>query len=128
MAKPIIAHTAQDSTRPLHPGHKLFAECGIEFRHERGAWLVPSENSIGFYEVRLSPIEFCECSDFKHRGEPCKHIHSAALAQSKSGTCSCCGHRVLGRFLSEVTADDGLLSWFIGDEVCADCIRAGYWV
>jgi hypothetical protein len=69
----------------------------------------------------------CECDDFKHRGEPCKHVHAATLAQSKSGTCSCCGQRVLSRFLSEVIEDDGLLSWFAGDELCGDCVKAGFW-
>jgi hypothetical protein len=29
--------------------------------------------------------------------------------------------------LSEVTEDDALLSWFVGDELCADCIRDGFW-
>jgi hypothetical protein len=69
----------------------------------------------------------CECADFEHRDEPCKHVHTAALAQSKSGTCSCCGQRVLSRFLSEVIEDDGLLSWFAGDELCGDCVKAGFW-
>ncbi len=32
------------------------------------------------------------------------------------------------RFTSEVREDDGLLSWFPGDVLCADCIRAGMWV
>jgi SWIM zinc finger len=92
--------------------------------------LVPSANDsavVGFYEVRLGPVEACECADFEHRGKPCKHIHAAALAQSKSGICSCCGQRVLDRFLSEVTEDDGLLSWFAGDALCGDCVKAGFW-
>jgi hypothetical protein len=29
--------------------------------------------------------------------------------------------------LSEVTEDDALLSWFIGDELCAECIKTSYW-
>ena len=62
---------------------------------------------VGFYEVRLGTAEVCECANFKHRGEPCKHIHAAILAQSKSATCSCCGQRVLDRFLSEVTEVGG---------------------
>ena len=89
--------------------------------------MVPSANDaiVGFYEVRLGPVEVCECVDFEHRGEPCKHIHAAALAQSKSGTCSCCGQRVLGRFLSEVTEDDGPLSWFPSQEIYERCSKAG---
>ena len=88
---------------------------------------MPSENGCAYYAVRLGPVETCECADYEHRGSKCKHIVSAAIAESKSGSCSCCGHKVLGRFLSEVQEDDGLLSWFVGDELCADCIRAGYW-
>ena len=130
MAKSSVARSGQESTdTKVEQGSKLFREHSVQFRHERGAWLVPSENDavVGFYEVRLKPVEVCECADFEHRGEPCKHIHAAILAQSKSGTCSCCGQRVLGRFLSEVTEADGLLSWFAGDALCGDCIRAGYW-
>ena len=129
MAKSIIAHSAQESTSQARRGRELFAEHTNQFRHKRGAWLVPSANDaiVGFYEVRLGPVEVCDCVDFEHRGEPCKHIHGAALAQSKSGTCSCCGQRVLNRFLDEVTEDDALLGWFVGDMICTDCIRAGYW-
>ncbi len=129
MIEQSLAQSTQESTSSrVERGQELFAERGIEFRHERGAWLVPSENGIAFYEVRLSPIESCECAGRQHRGGRCKHIAAASRAQAKSRTCSCCGHRVLGRFLSEVTEDDGLLSWFVGDELCADCIRAGFWV
>jgi hypothetical protein len=34
---------------------------------------------------------------------------------------------VLRRFTTEVSEDDGLLSWFPGDVLCADCIRTGFW-
>jgi hypothetical protein len=34
----------------------------------------------------------------------------------------------LGRFVSEVTEDDELLSFYPADRICADCIRARYWV
>ena len=49
------------------------------------------------------------------------------VSKAKSLQCSCCGHRVLERFTTEAS-DDGLLSWFAGDVLYADCIRAGYWV
>jgi hypothetical protein len=35
--------------------------------------------------------------------------------------------RILGQFLSEVTEDDELLSWFLGDELWPNCLRAGFW-
>ena len=130
MAKFSVARSGQESTdKRVEQGRELFSEHSVQFRHEHGAWLVPSANDavVGFYKVRLGSVEVCECVDFEHNGEPCKHIHAAALAQSRSAPCSCCGHRVLGRFLSEVTEDDNLLSWFPGDGLCADCIQAGHW-
>jgi hypothetical protein len=130
MAKFSVARSGQESTdERVEQGRELFSGHSVQFRHERGAWLVPSGNDalVAFYEVRLSPIEMCECTDFKHRGKPCQHMHATALAQSKSATCSCCGQRVLNRFLSEVVEEDELLGWFVGDLLCADCVRAGYW-
>jgi hypothetical protein len=29
--------------------------------------------------------------------------------------------------VSEVQEEDGLLSWFVGDRLCADCVNGGYW-
>ena len=130
MAKVSVARSGQESIdERAEQGRELFRERSVQFRHEHGAWLVPSANDavVSFYKVRLGSVEVCECLDFKHRGEPCKHIRAATLAQSKSGTCSCCGQRVLGRLHSEVTEDDGLLSWFAGDLICADCIKQGTW-
>ncbi len=110
-------------------GRKLYRERGDEFRHEHGAWLVPSRTDEDqVYEVCLGPVESCECSERTYAGDACPHIAAASMAQAKSSVCSCCGRRVLGRFLSQVTEDDELLSWFVGNVLCADCIRDGYWV
>ncbi len=46
---------------------------------------------------------------------------------AKSGTCGCCGQRTLRRLLTEVLEEDQLLSWYPGERLCSDCIRAGYW-
>ena len=130
MAKFSVARSGHESTdERVEQGRELFREHCLQFRHERGAWLVPSANdsAVGFYEVRLGPVEACECADFEHRGGACKHVHAAAVAHAKSVVCDCCGHRVLGRFASEVEEEDGLLSWYPGQRLCADCIRAGYW-
>lgn len=109
-------------------GRGLFRELGHTFRHERGAWFIPSRTVEGrVYEVRLGTVERCECGDYTYRGARCAHITAASIAQAKSRICSCCGQRVLGRFLSEVTEGDALLSWFVGDELCADCIQEGFW-
>jgi hypothetical protein len=129
MAKDSLARSGKESTdKSVERGRQLFREHCLQFRHEGGAWLVPSNDAVvDFYRVRLGPAEVCECAVFKHRGEPCKHIYSARTAHAKSSLCSCCGHRVLNRFLSEVVEEDELLGWFVGDMLCADCIKAGYW-
>ncbi len=129
MANPIIAHSAQETTARVEGGRELYAERAQEFRFEAGVWYVPCSSVEGrVYEVRLEPVEACECKDFEVRGEPCLHITAARIAHAKSRVCSCCRNRVLGRFLSEVTEEDGLLAWFVGDELCGDCIKDGYWV
>ena len=141
MATPSLAHPAYPSTdrsgdlehvssvaaRVLR-GQALYREHAEDFVYRNGAWLVASDAVPGrAYEVRLGPVERCECGHYRHRGVVCKHVYAARIAHSKSRICSCCGHRVLGRFVTEVTEDDALLSWFVGDVLCADCIRAGYW-
>jgi hypothetical protein len=130
MATATVAHTQREyiPVDRIAEGRGFYAEFGHTFRHEHGAWIVPSRTVEGrVYEVRLGPVEACECKDHEHRGVKCAHIVAASIARAKSRRCSCCGQRVLGRFLSEVTEDDALLSWFVGDELCADCIKEGYW-
>jgi hypothetical protein len=131
---PLITEALQDTTREnarAERGRRLFEERYNEIEHlENGCWLVPSSNLLnGSYIVSLRQPEEprCECADHTYRGSRCYHIIAAEIADSKSRTCSCCGHRVLGRFTEEVTEDDGLLSWFPGDVLCADCIRKGFW-
>jgi hypothetical protein len=132
VSKGSLAQTAPQSTTNLDArvlrGQRLFREHAEQFMWRRGTWFVPSENGVDYYAVRLGPVEVCECRDYEHRGGRCKHIHAASIAHAKSGVCSCCGHMVLNRFLSAAEEDDNLLSWFVGDALCADCIRAGFWV
>jgi hypothetical protein len=133
MASTSLARSGHQSTTEVEHaprvlrGQRLFREHAAGFLHKRGTWFVPSENGCAYYAVRLGPVETCECADYEHRGGRCKHIHAASIAHAESSRCSCCGHRVLNRFLSEVVEEDYLLSWFVGDLLCADCIRAGYW-
>ncbi len=128
MANTILAGSPQETTTRVERGRKLFEERSVEFRHEHGVWWVPSCTGASVYGVRLGPVETCECADFEYRGGLCKHVYAARIAETKSRTCSCCGQRVLGRFTTEVHEDDELLSWFPGDVLCADCIRARFWV
>jgi hypothetical protein len=132
MAKPIIADSGNESTINtirLEPGRELFAERYNEIEHIKGeAWYVPASHLLDDrYIVRLGDNPSCECADSGYRHVFCKHQVAASIAASKSRTCDCCGVSVLGRFLSEVTEDDGLLSWYPGDELCGTCISAGYW-
>jgi SWIM zinc finger len=128
--KESLAHPAHQSTRELR-GIALFRDHADEIRFEPAdsVWLVPSQHDVTFvYEVRLGRRgESCECRDFEHRGGPCLHIHAATIARAKTTTCSCCSQRVAWRFVTEVTEDHGLLAWFVGDWLCADCIHKGRW-
>jgi hypothetical protein len=131
MAKSILAGSPRKLTAAAASairGIKLFEERSDDFRYRQGAWLIPSENGVGVYEVRLGPVETCECKDHGFRHRACTHITAANIAQSKSVVCSCCGLRVLGRYTTEVTEDGELLSWYPGDVLCGTCVRGGFWV
>ncbi len=130
MAKPILAHPAQETTTRTERGVEILEDRYNEVEHVAGeTWSVPSSNLlVGTYHVRLGDAPSCECADFTYRQRNCKHIATAQLAESKSRVCSCCNRKVLGRFTTEVSEDHELLSWFPGDVLCADCIRVGFWV
>ncbi len=130
MIEQSLAHPAHPTIDRIERGRVLYRERADEFEYKNGSWFVPSGTVEGrTYAVRLGPVESCECSDHEHRGSSfaCKHIAAASIAQAKSRVCSCCGCRVLGRFVTEVREGDELLSWFVGDHLCADCIAAGFW-
>ncbi len=132
-AQPIITEEKQAEARASsreERGRQIFEERYNEITHVAGdEWYVPASALLdGRYVVRLGDNPSCECPDHEYRGATCKHIIAATIANAKSRTCSCCSRRVLGRFTEEVTEDDELLSWFPGDELCVECIRAGYWV
>ena len=129
MANTSLAGSPQQThASRIERGLRLFEEHALEIHNVAPAelWCVPSPSG-GFYAVGLDP-ERCECACYEYRGRPCEHIVAASIAKAKSRTWSCCGQRVLGRFTTEVSEDDGLLSWFPGDVLCADCIREGFWV
>jgi hypothetical protein len=122
-----LGHVGPIAERVLK-GTRIYREHADDFVYRGGAWVIASDTVPGrVYEVRLGPIERCECPDHAHRGVACKHIYASRIAQSKSRVCSCCGQRVLGRFTTEVHEEHELLSWFVGDVICADCIRTGFW-
>jgi hypothetical protein len=114
-------------TRELR-GIALFRDLADEIRFEDGIWFVPSQHeATSVYEVVLGRRgESCECQDFEHLGESCKHIVAATIARAKSTTCSCCGNRVPWKNVTEVQEEDGLLAWFVGDRLCDAC-APGYW-
>jgi hypothetical protein len=131
MSSKSLAQSAHQSTTEvrLDRGRQLFTERWDEIEHISGDfWTVPSGNLLtGTYTVKLGYDPRCGCKDHYFRGSFCYHLVAASIMASKSRSCDCCGRRVPGRFLSTVEEDDNLLSWFIGDALCADCIRAGYW-
>jgi hypothetical protein len=122
-----ISSVAPAILERIERGRRLFAERGEDFVHEAGIWFITSDTIPGrVYEANVNRGT-CECSDFQIRNVACKHLTAATIAHAKSVVCDCCGHRVLGRFVSEVEEEDGLLSWYPGQRICSDCERAGYW-
>jgi hypothetical protein len=126
MATNIIPLSEQRAKARIRRGRQLFEDHADEIVFlENDIWAVPGTLTTHLVNVRLSR---CDCADYEHRGALlCKHQVAASIANAKSRTCSCCSERVLGRFTTEVTEEDGLLSWFVGDVLCAECIRSGYW-
>jgi hypothetical protein len=86
LATTSLAHPAHESTTREERGRRLFEEHGDEIRFEDGVWLVPSQSEgTSVYEVTLGLRASCECKDFEfngRKGEPCKHIRCARLAQA----------------------------------------------
>ena len=100
-------------------GIALYRDCGEEIEHLAGrTWSVPSCSGEGLYPVDLQ-AETCECPDFGHREENCKHIYAAAIASAKSGSCAGCSKRVRRRLLREVGPEN--LTFFEGDALCSSC-------
>lgn len=131
MIKESVARSGQEPQTRIDRGRRLYAEHVDEIRYEDGVWFVPSEHeATSVYEVTLGRRgESCECTDFEIRnpeGE-CKHIVAATIAKAKSTACSCCGQRVPWKFATQVHEEHGLLAWFPGDRLCAECVRTGYW-
>lgn len=131
MIEQSLAQSAPPSTTTvrLERGRELYRERYNEIEWLReDEWYVPASNLLDDrYVVRLGDNPRCECSDASFRHVFCKHQVAASIAASKSRTCDCCGNRVLGKLLTEVTEDDGLLSWYPGEELCSECISQGYW-
>ncbi len=128
MASTSLPASAKEATTRVQRGRDLYTEHANEIRFERGSWYVPSNSVEGrFYAVRLGPVESCECPDHTYRGARCQHVTAAVVARAKSTKCACCGNRVPWRFVSEVQEEDELLSWFVGDRLCSDCVRGGFW-
>jgi hypothetical protein len=128
MATTSLPASREEATTRVRRGRDLYAERGTEISYKDGSWYVPSATVEGrVYAVRLGPVETCECPDHEHRGAKCLHVTAATIARAKSTRCSCCGHRVPRRLCTEVHEEHGLLAWFPGDRLCADCVRGGFW-
>jgi transposase len=64
---------------------ELAAKSRITFAD--GAWLVPSQTSIGtVYRVAIGDTPSCECEDFQLRQQPCKHVLAAKIVAGRNGT------------------------------------------
>jgi hypothetical protein len=123
MATTSVQRDEPQSTRELR-GLTLFEEHGSEMTYEDGVWFVPSQHDgTSVYAVVIGRRgEACECSDFEHRGQACKHIVAATICRAKPGPCAECGCRFRHRDLCPVPEDD--LTYFGGDELCCEHARA----
>jgi hypothetical protein len=112
----------RQSTREQR-GLQLFEEHGSEITYEDGVWYVPSQHdATSVYEVTLGHRgEACECSDFEHRGQSCKHVFCALIARAKTSSCDCCRKRFPIREIVEVMENHESLTWFPGNLLCEEC-------
>ncbi len=129
MTNTSLPASAKEATTRVERGRQLWEEHGTEIRFEDGVWFIPSQSDLtSVYEVVLGRRgESCECAAYAYQSGSCKHIYAATIAKAKSTTCDCCGNRVPWGFVSEVREEDELLSWFVGDRLCADCVNGGFW-
>jgi hypothetical protein len=119
--KSLPQRTTVPTTTRATRGLQLFRSRGDEIRRYRGTvWSVPSCGGEGVYLVELTS-GVCTCPDLPPKGESCKHVVAATVANAKSASCSGCGDRVPRRDLIEVTEDHESLTFFEGDHVCEDC-------
>jgi hypothetical protein len=113
------AHVSTREQRGLALAQERTAEI---WRVDRWKWRVPSTTTETVYIVSLKP-EFCPCTDYTRTGVTCKHMYAAWAVRAKYGTCEGCGRRYRRRDLVEVTEEHESLTWFEGDQLCADCAR-----
>jgi hypothetical protein len=90
-----LAHPAHRPNTREHRALELYRERGHEIRHvDQDLYLVPSCTGRGFYSVDYSE-ETCDCPDFTHRGENCKHIYAVGISLAKRrrrcSPCACNG-------------------------------------
>ena len=86
-----IAHPRTvPNTRELR-ALELYRTCGHEIRKiGEDLYLVPSCTGRGSYTVDYGE-ESCNCPDFRHRGENCKHILAVGIhaAKRRRRVCAC---------------------------------------
>jgi len=75
-----LAHPATREARGLEIYCKHSEDIALSIR--RGTYSVPGCSGTVTYAVRLVPEEWCECRDFEHRSEPCKHIYATRTVLS----------------------------------------------
>jgi hypothetical protein len=79
---PFTAAPAHPSTREQR-GLELYRTRGLEIHQTaEDLYLVPSCTGQGFYSVDYRE-ETCDCPDFEHRGENCKHILAVGVHVAK---------------------------------------------
>ena len=118
--------TAQPSTPRQGRARDIFRAHAREIAEsaEGAIFHVPSGTGGNRYYVVSLSRWVCECADFEHRGESCKHLIAAEMVRSSSASCAGCNGRFLLRDLHEVTEDHESIVWFVGDRLCRMCALA----
>ena len=116
----------QESTRLSRATEIVREHAGeIAASAEGAIFKVPSgTDGNRHYVVSLSRW-VCECRDFEHRGEPCKHLFAASMVKDSSAACAGCNGRFLVGELHEVHEEHESMIWYPGDRLCRRCALSG---
>ncbi len=88
---------------------------------EGAVFKVPSGTDAARYYVVSLSRGVCECADFEHRRDPCKHLFVAFMVKDSSAGCADCGGRFLRSDTVEVMDEHESLLWYPGDRLCRRC-------
>ena len=123
MATTSLAERRHLDTRELR-ALELYRTRGHEIRHVgQDLYLVPSCTGRGFYSVDYGD-ETCDCPDFEHRGENCKHILVVGIYHAKHRRSEASPHACTNGFVFVGFEDDNGVER-VASYRCRRCSEAG---